>query len=926
MNFAKQRYFLRKVCSICLPLFALLLPSLLTAQTMGSLSGKVLDPTGALIPNATIALTQGAKVLTATSTSDGSYHLKSIPSGTYQLTIDALGFAHFSNPQIVITGARQLNISLSVYVEQEHVNVTSENAGISVSSDENANTAVLKDKDLDALSDDPDELLTELKALAGPAAGPDGGQIYIDGFSGGQLPPKSSILEVRINQNPFSAEYDRIGYGRINILTKPGSSKLAGDFRFSILNSALDTSNPLVTVQPAYQYYSVAGDMTGPFARSASYFFSGHYWERENQSVINAIDPNNTATTIKQSVPAPYSTMQLNPRIDFQFGKNIISIRNIFYRTRRTGAGVGALVLPEQAYSNTDQENALQLQDSIIVNSHLINEVSLQWRRVRINQTPDYFLPEVIVQGVFQTGGSSIGQIRDHQDLFEFHNYATLTAGSHVMRLGALLRSSRDANFSTGLANGSYSFQSIEQYAAKKPSLYQSTVIANPLARILMFDGAIFFQDEWRLRPNLNFSYGLRVEGQSRIHDPVNWAPRATLTWAPGESGKAPRIAFHAGAGIFYNRFGMPSLVQAIHYNGVNQQTYVVQNPNFYDPNTAIPPNVLSQASSFNPQIYTLDRHFHASENIQGAMGVDRTLGKLMLSVNYLYTRGVHQYLTNNISAPIFDPGTYTVTGPAPTSYNYQFQSGGLFKQHQIIVTARARLKKLTFYSGYTFNDAKSDTQGVSSFPSIAQNPRADYGRATFGVTHQLQLAANYTGPFGITFAPFLLAQSGTPYNITLGPDLTQNNRFNARPTYGTCGAPDVISTSLGCLDSNPTGKGESIIPYNLGTGPANVVLNLNITKHFGIGPRREAAGSNMQRAGAMLHGTPGKSAPSAPRRYSLSLTLGATNLFNMVNLAPPNGLLGSPLFGRSQSVAGGFFTSPSPGNRTVYLNTAFFF
>ena len=92
----------------------------------------------------------------------------------------------------------------------------------------NAGALVLKQEDLDMLSDDPDDLQADLLALAGPAAGPNGGQIFIDGFSNGQLPPKESIREIRINSNPFSAEYDTSGRGRIEIFTKPGSDKFHG--------------------------------------------------------------------------------------------------------------------------------------------------------------------------------------------------------------------------------------------------------------------------------------------------------------------------------------------------------------------------------------------------------------------------------------------------------------------------------------------------------------------------------------------------------------------------------------------------------------------------------------------------------------------------------------------------------------------------
>ena len=148
--------------------------------------------------------------------------------------------------------ARQLNVTLTIAVQQQDITVNDQTAGVSLNSDENSSALVIKGSDLDALSDDPDELQNELQALAGPAAGPNGGQIYIDGFTGGQIPPKSSIREIRINQNPFSAEFDQIGYGRIEILTKPGSDKFSGHLTSFGNHSAWNTANPLVKQQPSY--------------------------------------------------------------------------------------------------------------------------------------------------------------------------------------------------------------------------------------------------------------------------------------------------------------------------------------------------------------------------------------------------------------------------------------------------------------------------------------------------------------------------------------------------------------------------------------------------------------------------------------------------------------------------------------------------
>ena len=168
-------------------------------------------PDDALIPGATVTLTPATgRAQTTTSKSDGTYSFR-VPAGTYTLSVKASGFADFTKPAIQVATGANLNVdaSMALAEQQQQVNVTTDTVTLSVDPDSNASATVITGAALDALSDDPDDLLSELQALAGPSAGPNGGQIYIDGFTGGQLPPKSSILAIRINQNPFSAQYDR---------------------------------------------------------------------------------------------------------------------------------------------------------------------------------------------------------------------------------------------------------------------------------------------------------------------------------------------------------------------------------------------------------------------------------------------------------------------------------------------------------------------------------------------------------------------------------------------------------------------------------------------------------------------------------------------------------------------------------------------
>ncbi len=915
---------------------------------MGSLRGLILDPSGAVVPKAVVTINRGDSVFSTKSGGDGTYSLRGIPAGNYSLTVAAQGFVLPKTDVLIVAGRlTQLNLSLDIAPEQQNVEVPSENGGVSVSPDENAGAVILKDRDLDALSDDPDELQNELQALAGPAAGPNGGQIYIDGFAGGQIPPKSSILQIRVNRNPFSTEFDRLGYGRIEILTKPGAAKFSGFIMAFGLLSTLNTANPLVKEQPSYYGYSLPVNISEPLSKHGSYFLSFFHNDIHNQSIINAVNPSDVTTTVNEALPNPTSTWMIAPRFDFQLGgNNTVSIRDSFKHTSQTDSGTGILILPSQSYNVDSLENALQVSDTIVVNPRLINETHFQWRRIRNSQKANFLTPAVVVEGAFTDGGNSSGVLQDHQDILELQNYSTAIAGGHTIRFGARLRTYRDANYSTSGANGTYIFQSIAHYVNETPDQYQVTTVKEPLARALLVDAALFFQDDWRWKPNFTLSYGLRYEEQNRIHDHADWAPRVAVAWAPGPIGKTkPKTILRAGYGWYYNRFtvpnsfaaasGAPYVIQAIHQNGVNEQSYVVSNPDFYDPTATTPPESLGAANASIPSFYTIDRHFHAALDMQGAIGVDRQLGKeSSLSVTYLITRGIHQYRTNNVTAQQFDPSTYTLIGAHPSAYNYQFQSGGVYNQQQMIVTANTRLHGISLHALYTLNEAKSDTGGVNYFPSVASNPHLDYGRAGFDIHHQMTVLGTYTAPHRITLSPMLIAQSGTPYNITIGNDLTGNNQFNARPTYGTCGAPNIVSTSYGCLDTDPVGKNEPIVPYGIGTGPANVVFNMRISKAIGIGPRvavahgTTAVGGNFNVGNDSLSSRQQRAKLDAevPRRYTLTLIGSAYNLFNIVNLGVPNGVLSSSLFGTSQSLATGPFAPFSPGNRTMLLQASFNF
>ena len=215
-----------------LVIIALCAATVLGQQANGSLRGQLLDEFGGAIVGATVTVVDAKGTQkTATSNDQGMYSFSGLVPGRYTVRAVTSGFAPYENTEVDVVarrGAQPLNIVLKVTIEEQKVTIESDNRALSTDAENNAGAIVLKNSDLEALPDDPDDLAAALQALAGPSAGPNGGQIFIDGFTGNRLPPKSSIREIRINANPFSAEFDRLGFGRIEILTKPGSDQFRG--------------------------------------------------------------------------------------------------------------------------------------------------------------------------------------------------------------------------------------------------------------------------------------------------------------------------------------------------------------------------------------------------------------------------------------------------------------------------------------------------------------------------------------------------------------------------------------------------------------------------------------------------------------------------------------------------------------------------
>jgi len=914
----------------------------------GSIRGQVVDPSGAVVPNARVAIVESGKETHSVSTGrDGAYELSNLPPGKYLVTANAKGFATFAQSDVAVTPGQvsQFNISLEIKVEEQKINVEEVTPQVDVNPTSNASAIILTGKDLEALPDDPDELQADLEALAGPSVGPNGGQLYIDGFTAGQLPPKSSIREIRINQNPFSAEYDKVGYGRIEIFTKPGTDKFHGQVNIVGNDSSFNSRNPFLGDAEQQPYDSVIymANVGGPINKKASFFLD---FQRRNIDEIAVVDE--TLLGPAESISNPRTRTNIAPRIDYQLTPtNTITARYQYYRDTWENDGIGGLTLPEAGYNTFSSEHTVQITDTQTLGTKAVNETRFQYLHDNSNQSPLSTTVGINVLGNFTTGGSSAGAQTDLQDHYELQNYTSLSEGKHFIKFGGRLRVVHEVNTSSAGFNGTYTFSTYQDYLSLTPSqlsINTSPSGTAPTVAVTMEDTGLYVQDDWRVRPNLTFSGGLRFETQNEIHDHADWAPRLGFSWGIGGGGKtAPKTVLRVGFGLFYDRFTQGNVLNAERFNGITQQQFVTESTTYQ-----VPPPIPS--SSGTQTVYVIAPNLHAPTIIQSAASLERQVTKYAnVTLTYLNSRGVHELLSTIPNAPQPNPLVYPIsTSLIPGTLIYQYTSEGVFRQNQLIANFNIQAgSRLSLHGYYSLNYANSDTGGVGSFPSDSHDLSLDYGRAPFDIRDRIFFGGSVALPRGFRLSPFMIFNSGSPYNVTVGQDYAGDLQFNVRAALAPNPTGSCVSLLAPCHYTYPTSPFNQI-PVNYLTGPNQFTLNLRLAKTFGFGPETGGKGGSQQGGpppggpgggggggprgggGGFGRGGPGGPGgifgpPTSNRRYNLTFSVNARNVLNRVNPGTPIGVFTSQNFGQSVSLAGGAFSSAA-ANRKLELQAMFSF
>lgn len=966
---------MKKTISISLSLLILTIglsglagPATAQAQSLIELRGTVIDETNAYITAAPLTLDDGKGQKYNTIADDHGRYRFMVKPGTYTLTVEVEGFAKFSQ-EIDLTTKQSgpFDVKLKVVIA-EQVEVKENATGLSTEPDKNLSAITLTEKDLEALPDDPDELLDTLRQMAGAAGGD--ANVYVGGFhERGQIPPKEAILRININTNPFSAEHSETGFGRIEIITKPGVDTYHGGFNLNFNDESLNARNPYASFRAPYQTRRYGGYFSGPIIKNRAGFFLDFSRNELNENdVVNAIILN--PITFQ---PEPFLTTVLTPARSYNISartdisltkKHTVGFQYRHSENSRLSGGGGGFVLPERGSISSSNENMVRFSLTTIASEHAVNEIRLQMSQRSSKSRGLSNAVAINVLDAFSGGGSQILSDNINRSL-DANEVLTYTHKSHTFKTGFTAETDQYENLNRSNFNGTFTFSSLQQYAAvlqgdpvARPSQF-SINRGDPFVGFTQWEYGWFVQDDWKVSPKLTLSFGLRQDFQTHLKDKTNFAPRFGFGWQPDK-----KNTIRGGGGFFYTRLDSGVTSDTIRFDGEHQQQFVIQRPNFFN-NI---PDSFEIAERILPTTRIKSENLSAPYTVQGSLSYERQLSKsVFASAMYNYFRGVHLFRLRNINAPLgFENGLpvrpFPDEGPL-----LQYESTGFARRQELRIGVRANInQKISLFSFYTLGSSHNDTDRATTMPADPYDLSLEYGRASFDPRHSFNLVGNFTLPlWELRLTPNVSLRSGSPFNITTGRDNNGDNAFLDRPAFAKPGDPGAIVTRFGTFNPNPR-PGDIIIPRNFGQGPGSISVNVGISKTFGFGPppnnfpgmsanrggqqngQQNRQGQNQRganssgggrggntgggnggagarggqaggAAGAMqviggggggdrmvMMGGPGGFGSGSRHKYNLTIAINAMNVLNHLNEGNFNGTLTSPLFGKSNSAGGG--------------------
>jgi hypothetical protein len=807
-----------------------------------AISGTVLDPSGALIPRAQVALAKedGTAIAQAVADDGGSFRFEDVSQGKYRLLVKAVGFRDVKTDVAVSARSRgEIRVTMPLDTHTESVTVGDSAPQVNTEISGNQSSATLDRNALDRVPVfDQDYISTISRFLDSTGTGTNGVDLIVNGVAAnGPGVTASAIQEVKVNQNPYSPLFARPGRARLEITTKSGTPDFHGSLNFLFRDSIFDAKNAFAVVKPPEQRRYFEGSLTGPFTKSGktSFLLALNEDFLDLQGIVHAQGLNRL---VQDNVPNPTRHFFGSGRIFHDFSPNDQFWIGYSYERRTVqNQGVGGTVLPEAGTDTKFQEHEINVSYRHVASTKWVNQIRFLVGHFD-NQTASLNRePAVVVQGAF-TGGGAQADFRRTEYHFDGTDIVSYVSGKHALNLGIdvpdISRRGYDDFTNTG---GTYTFGSLAAYQASQPSTF---LLQRGNGHLIFLEKVLgaFVEDNIRVNSNFSISVGVRYYWQNYFHDePHNLAPRFAVAYAPKKNGKT---VFRGGAGVFYDRTGPGPISDLLHLNGVTLTRFILENPTY--------PFTPGQLAGVPTSVVTLDPRARIPYTLQYSAGVEHQVtASSTISATYVGSRGADLFRSIDANAPL--PPFYAAVPNPALGQIREIQSEGYQKSNALELTFRGRPSR--YFTGqvqYTLSKTYNNTSGITFFPANSYDPSNEWARSDLDRRHKLDLLGSSQPTRFFTLGVGLSAYSGLPVNIITGSDNNGDGVNNDRPLN---------------------------IPRNAMHGPGLINLDLNVSHDFALSKSLEHA-------------------------KTLSVFLNSFNVLNDVNDLTYIGVITSPFLGRA--------------------------
>ena len=733
----------------------------------GSLRILVLDQTGAAIVGAAVSVVptnakEGTEARTTTANDQGEAIVANLAPGKYVVQVESVGFETQQLADVNVRRGRQerrdVQLPIAGYVEE--VEVTRDRTDQNLT--DNYSSALTQDQ-IDALPDDEEEMAEQLQQMAGPGA-----VLRVNGFSGGRLPPKSQIAEIRFRFDPYSAENHEAGFPRVDIRTRPGNGNWRNNASLTFRDESLNARNAFAPTKPSEQARRYQYSMDGPIKKGKTSFSF-------NVGGMNAFDTetiraqNDDGSEFGGVVSQPTDRVNFNARLEHALTKNQLMRVEYSRNANDQGQlGVGGFDLFERAYEREVRGNEVRLSLAGPIRK-MRNEMRLEvdWSDTLSTSASDAVT--VRVQDAFTRGGAQVIGGRSSRTIEFADNLDFAIGKKHAMRAGLLVEGGRYRSDESRNFNGTYTFASREAYLAGQP-LQFSQRLGDPLIEYNSFQFGAYIQDDFRIRKNLMLSAGLRYEAQTHLGDNVNFSPRASFAWTPFKSGST---TVRGGVGIFNEWYEDNLYEQALRLDGARQRDLIVRNPSYPNADT-------TTGTSLPASVTQVSADLVMPRVTRGSFGIEHAFTSWMqFRSNYFIQQTSDAFRAVNTNAPIDG------VRPYPNFGNITFVDAiGREKSQGVDLSANLNYapKRIFGTINYRLAKAMNDGDSATSLPVSGADLAAEWGPARGDVRHRI---------FGFVSAPLVHGfrtnlnmryESGQPYNITTGFDDNGDSVINDRP------------------------------------------------------------------------------------------------------------------------------------------------